>query len=236
MLRRCLKTSGLVESAVRQTSWAGAWCQASQLYRAEASGEACWNSSSSTEHAAAANTTCTAALPPDVSKTLPEAQVYEGGLHAQVPFLPLGICGVVHSSLRSAVSQEPAAASSLYHRHYHETPASGQSRSFAKASRLVHPPSRAAKKLEERLPAARRSSDNVSETTSQPPMEGHESSQETDVITQAEESRASNVQVHATCCCHLYIHWFPAIITNSTWQHLHATWMLPSWTCTSMHF
>ena len=226
MLRRCLRSSELVESAVRQTYWAGARCLAFQPYRTEACAELCWNSSSPSEYAASATHTRTAAVPPDIPKTLPKCQVYGRGLDAQLHFLPRGICSDVHSSLTRAVSKEPAPASSPYHRHYHETPASWQSRSFAKASRLVHPASRAAKKLEERLPASRRSSDNVGDNISQPPLEGHESSHETDVITRAEESRASDVQVHPPCCCHSDIQLAAALKTNGAWQHLHATCML----------
>ena len=162
-------------------------------------------------------------FPQSVPKTLPTCQADGRGLHAQLHFLPRGIYTDVHKSLTRTVSRDPAPASSLYHRHYHETPASWQSRSFAKASRLVHPASRAAKKLEERLPASRRSSDNVSDNISQPPLEGHESSHETDVITRAEESRASDVQVHPPCCCHSVILLARALKAYGAWQHLHAT-------------
>ena len=216
MLRRCLRSSGLVESAVRQSYWAGAWCQAFQQYRTEACAEACWNSSSASEYATAATHTRTAAVPSDIPRTLPKCQVYGRGLHAQLHFLPRSICSDVHNSLTRTVSNEPAPASSPYHRHYHETPASWQSRSFAKASRLVHPASRAAKKLEERLPASRRSSDNASDNTSQPPLEGHESSHETNVITRAEESRASDVQVHPPCCRYSASQMAAALKTNGT--------------------
>ena len=223
MLRRCLRSSGLAETAVRQTYWAGAPCQAFQPYRTEACAETCWNSSSTSEYGVAATHKSTAAVPPDVPKTLPTCQADGRGLHARLHFLPRGIYTDVHKSLTRTVSRDPAPASSLYHRHYHETPASWQSRSFAKASRLVHPASRAAKKLEERLPASRRSSDNVSDNISQPPLEGHESSHETDVITRAEESRASDVQVHPPCCCHSVILLARALKAYGAWQHLHAT-------------
>ncbi len=87
------------------------------------------------------------------------------------------------------------------HRTYIETLASEHTytsaRTFAKASRLAQPASRAARKVAQRLPAgARQAAAGTEEGSSgQSDVTGPEGSSSDAVVTQAETSRASDVQV-----------------------------------------
>ena len=104
------------------------------------------------------------------------------------------------SPSRDLRSQKRALHSNTYHRKHDETLTSQYrrtfARSFAKASRLSQPASRAAKKVAQRLPTSRQAAAGAEESSSgQPGLTGQESNSSDAVVTQAEQSRASDVQV-----------------------------------------
>lgn len=104
------------------------------------------------------------------------------------------------SPSRAFQSQQQALHSHSYHRTHGETLTSQHrrtlERSFAKASRLAQPASRAAKKVAQRLPTSRQAGAGTEESSSgQSDLTGQEHSSSDAVVTQAEHSRASDVQV-----------------------------------------
>ena len=105
------------------------------------------------------------------------------------------------SSFRGPEISQQARQPHTCHRTYTETLASKHTytsaRSFAKASRLAQPASRAARKVAQRLPAAARQAAAGTEegSSGQSDVTGPEGSSSDAVVTQAETSRASDVQV-----------------------------------------
>lgn len=198
MLQRCLRASQRLSSVAVWTYEAAAWGQIGKHSHAVSAIEA--SCACSVDRHDVHQASVRSSESPASSGTLPTHQVHGAGLDAHLQTSHRCLSSAVCCSITSSGTQQQDPVSSLYHRTYHETPAKWQTRSFAKASRLVHPPSRAAKKIEDRLPASRRAVDHPHESSTQPVVEGEENSSGTDEVIQAQESRPSDAQVG----CFLY--------------------------------
>ena len=195
MLRRCLKGSARLIAAAEKAHETNAPSQICNLSHARGLGGEAWSSQSSLKlpH-------LTERGPSGVGRlasagAAATSQAWAQRLEGQQHFLCLSSSVAACSSLTSSVARQSGPAHSQHHRTCHETPAIWQSRSFAKARRLVQPASRATRKAEERLPPSRRAVADVDASSKQADVPEQKDSSENAVVTQAEESRATDVQV-----------------------------------------
>ena len=125
-------------------------------------------------------------------------QYRAGGFQGIQQATPRCLYSASWSCLERSDRCELAHQSQAYRRTGHETHANEQTRTFAKASRLAQPASRAARKVAQRLPQSRPPATDTegSSSSEQSDLTQQESSSVDDtVVTQAEHSKASDVQV-----------------------------------------
>ncbi len=202
MLQRCFPGSARLLAAAAASCKQGASSQICQQTHARAVGEGFRNNFTTVESHCSAQayqraTASTTALE-KLSAFQPRAPPCEAQPQALSLYKRSAACS---SSRRAAIFHDTLHFPPEY-KTYHETPVNEQRRSFAKASRLVRPATRAARKAEERLPASQQAAADVDQGSSQSDVTGHESSSENAVVTQAQQSRASDVQVSSFCDIH----------------------------------
>ena len=195
MLRRCLKGSARLIAAAEKANETNAPSQICNLPQARGLGGEAWTSQPSLQLPQ-----LTEKIPSGVGRlasagAAANLQAWAHGLEGQQHFLCRSSSVAACSSLTSCGARQNGPPQSQHHRTCHETPAVGQSRSFAKARRLVQPASRAARKAKERLPPTRPAVADIDASSKQADVPEQEDSSENAVVTQAEESRATDVQV-----------------------------------------
>ena len=202
MLHRFTRGSVRLLAAAAASCKQVALSQTYQQTHTGAIGDGFWNSFSSLELHCSAQAYQRATASTTALETLSAFQTRAPPCEAQPQALSRHNSSAACSSSRRAASPQHTPRYPLEYRKCHETPANKQRRSFAKASRLVRPATRAARKAEERLPASQHAAADVNQSSSQSDVTGQESSSENAVVTQAQQSRASDVQVSSCSNIH----------------------------------
>jgi len=202
MLQRYFEGCARLLAAAATSCKQGSSSQICPQKHAKAIGEGFWNSFSTAESFCSAQACQRTTASATALETLSAFQTRAPPCKAQPQAFSRCYSSAACSSSRRAATSQDTPHYPLKYRKYRETPANEQRRSFAKASRLVRPASRAARKAEERLPASQQAAADANQGSSQSDITGQESSSENAVITQAQQSRASDVQVSSLCNIH----------------------------------
>ena len=195
MLQRCLNGSARILRSAEACCGQAAAVQNCRPLQAKApwEGQSCYNSSAGCQHDAQLSPRAAAAGA--LSRASAALHCKAGGLQDTLQASSRCLSSAFPSSLKDFAVQQQAVQSYNHHRAHNETLAGEQLRSFAKASRLAQPATRAARKVAERLPVARQPAAGTKGCSSeQPDLTKQESSSDA-VVTQAEHSRASDIQV-----------------------------------------